>query len=49
MAARLHGSTLLSVESREHTAFGRGRACVDAAVVELLLSGVMPEPAPVCP
>lgn len=48
LAARLRGSTLLSVETREHTAFGRGRECVDQAVVALLLSGEALAPPPVC-
>ncbi|MEX2205778.1 MAG: alpha/beta hydrolase [Myxococcota bacterium] len=48
LAARLAGSTLLSVETREHTAFGRGRDCVDQAVVALLLSGEAPASPPVC-
>jgi pimeloyl-ACP methyl ester carboxylesterase len=49
LAARLQGATLLSVETREHTAFGRGRECVDAAVVATLSSGAAPAPQQACP
>ncbi len=49
LSAALRGSTLLGVDTREHTAYGRGRECVDQAVVALLLSGEAPATAPVCP
>ena len=49
LAEQLPLATLLSVDTQEHTAFARGRACVDGAVVSFLLSGKRPEPVPVCP
>ncbi len=49
LSGRLSMSTLLSVDTQEHTAFGRGRDCVDVAVVAALLSGTRPEAPPVCP
>jgi hypothetical protein len=49
MAALLRGSTLLAVDTREHTSFGADRPCVDDAVVALLVSGEPPAAAPVCP
>jgi pimeloyl-ACP methyl ester carboxylesterase len=49
LVQQLPMSTLLSVDTRQHTAYGRGRACVDAAVESVLLSGSAPVPAPECP
>jgi pimeloyl-ACP methyl ester carboxylesterase len=49
LAEQLPMATLFSVETQEHTAFGRGRACVDEVVVSVLLSGKRPVPMPVCP
>ncbi len=49
LSRALPGSTLISVETQAHTAFGRGIACVDGPVTRFLLSGVQPESTPVCP
>jgi pimeloyl-ACP methyl ester carboxylesterase len=43
MALRVHGSTLLTFDSTEHTAFGRGISrCIDDAVVAYLVAGTLP-------
>jgi len=49
LARLLPASTLLSVGTQDHTAYARGRACVDVAVESVFLSGSAPVPAPVCP
>jgi len=49
LAEQLPRATLFSVDTRGHTVFGRGRACVDQVVISVLLSGQPPEPTPVCP
>jgi pimeloyl-ACP methyl ester carboxylesterase len=43
MALRVQGSGLLTFDSTEHTAFGRGiSTCIDDAVVAYLVAGTMP-------
>jgi pimeloyl-ACP methyl ester carboxylesterase len=43
MALRVEGSSLLTFDSTEHTAFGRGiSACIDDAVVAYLTAGTLP-------
>ena len=43
MAARIQGADLLTFDSTEHTAFGRGiSSCVDDAVVGYLVAGTLP-------
>jgi hypothetical protein len=43
MVSRIAGSSLLTYESTEHTAYGTGRStCIDAAVDAYLLDGVIP-------
>ncbi len=49
LAEQLPRATLFSVDTQEHTAFARGRACVDQAVISFLVSGEPPEPLPDCP
>jgi len=49
MAALLRGSTLLRVDTREHTSFGADLPCVDDAVSALLVSGERPAIPPLCP
>jgi pimeloyl-ACP methyl ester carboxylesterase len=47
--ARIAGSTLLTVDSTEHTAYGSGRStCVDAAVDRYLVDGTVPAPGTHC-
>jgi pimeloyl-ACP methyl ester carboxylesterase len=49
LAARIQGSDLLTFESTEHTAFGRGiSTCIDDAVVAYLVDGTMPPPGTRC-
>jgi pimeloyl-ACP methyl ester carboxylesterase len=49
VAARIQGSDLLTFESTEHTAFGRGiSTCIDDAVVAYLVDGTMPPPGTRC-
>jgi pimeloyl-ACP methyl ester carboxylesterase len=48
-ATRIAGSTLLTVDSTEHTAYGSGRSgCVDDAVDRYLVDGTMPVPGTRC-
>jgi hypothetical protein len=43
MHTRIAGSTLLTFDSTEHTAYGTGRsACVDEAVDAYLVAGTVP-------
>ena len=45
MVTRIAGSQLLTFDSTEHTAFGRGiSACIDDTVGAYLTVGVMPAP-----
>ncbi|MET0275392.1 MAG: alpha/beta hydrolase, partial [Acidimicrobiia bacterium] len=45
MLTRVAGSTLLTFESTEHTAFGTARSdCIDAAVTRYLVDQTMPAP-----
>jgi pimeloyl-ACP methyl ester carboxylesterase len=49
MVARIAGSTLLTFDSTEHTAFGRGiSTCIDDTVVAYLFEGVVPGPGSRC-
>lgn len=48
LAARIQGSDLLTFESTEHTAFGRGNRCIDDAVVGYLVGGALPPPGTRC-
>ena len=49
LAARIQGSDLLTFESTEHTAFGRGiSTCIDDAVVAYLVDGALPPPGTRC-
>ncbi len=49
MAARIQGSDLLTFDSTEHTAFGRGiSACIDDAVVAYFVDGTLPPPGTHC-
>jgi pimeloyl-ACP methyl ester carboxylesterase len=49
MAARIQGSDLLTFDSTEHTAFGRGiSSCVDDAVVAYFVDGTLPPPGTHC-
>src|SRR5262249_18392240 len=49
MAARIQGSDLLTFESTEHTAYGRGiSTCIDDAVDAYLLDGTLPAPGTRC-
>jgi pimeloyl-ACP methyl ester carboxylesterase len=46
---RIQGSELLTFESTEHTAFGRGiSTCIDDAVVAYLVDGTVPPPGTRC-
>jgi TAP-like protein len=48
-AARIRGSDLLTFDSVEHTAFGRGiSTCIDDAVVAYLVDGTTPPPGTHC-
>ena len=49
LARALPGSLLISVDTRGHTAYGQGHACVDAPVLGFLVSAVQPMSTPVCP
>jgi pimeloyl-ACP methyl ester carboxylesterase len=49
LARELPGSKLISVETRSHTAYGRGITCVDGPVIGFLLSAVQPVSTPTCP
>ena len=49
MAEALKGSVLLTYEGDGHTAFLRGGACVDDAVVAYLIDLELPEPGTSCP
>jgi len=49
LARALAGSTLISVDTRGHTAYGQGHACVDAPVTAFLVSAVRPMSTPMCP
>jgi pimeloyl-ACP methyl ester carboxylesterase len=42
LASRFASATRVDVESREHTAFGRGDACVDAVVTDYLVAPAPP-------
>ena len=47
--ARIQGSDLLTFDSTEHTAFGRGiSTCIDDAVVAYLVDGTLPPPGTHC-
>jgi pimeloyl-ACP methyl ester carboxylesterase len=49
MAARVQGSDLLTFDSTEHTAFGRGiSTCIDDAVVAYFVDGTLPPPGTHC-
>jgi pimeloyl-ACP methyl ester carboxylesterase len=49
MVSRIAGSTLLTFDSTEHTAFGRGiSTCVDDAVSTYLVAGTLPAPGARC-
>ena len=49
LVARIQGSELLTFESTEHTAFGRGiSTCIDDAVVAYLVDGTLPPPGTRC-
>ena len=48
LAARIQGADLLTFESTEHTAFGRGNSCIDDAVVGYLVDGALPPPGTRC-
>jgi pimeloyl-ACP methyl ester carboxylesterase len=49
MVGRIAGSQLLTFDSTEHTAFGRGISnCIDDAVVAYLLDGTLPAPGTHC-
>jgi pimeloyl-ACP methyl ester carboxylesterase len=49
MGRRIAGSELLTFDSTEHTAFGRGiSTCIDDAVVTYLLDGTLPSPGTHC-
>jgi pimeloyl-ACP methyl ester carboxylesterase len=49
MNARVRGSTLLTYDSTEHTAYGSGRStCIDTTVDAYLVDGTMPAPGTHC-
>ena len=49
LAARIQGSTLLTFDSVEHTAFARGiSTCIDDAAIAYLVDGTMPPPGTRC-
>ena len=49
MAARIQGSDLLTFDSTEHTAFGRGiSTCIDDTVVAYFVDGTLPPPGTHC-
>jgi pimeloyl-ACP methyl ester carboxylesterase len=49
LVSRIQGSELLTFESTEHTAFGRGiSTCIDDAVVAYLVAGTLPPPGTRC-
>jgi hypothetical protein len=49
LTARIQGADLLTFDSTEHTAFGRGiSTCVDDAVDAYLVDGALPPPGTHC-
>ncbi|WP_214323508.1 alpha/beta hydrolase [Nonomuraea sediminis] len=42
LARWLKGTKLVTVDATQHTAYGRGNGCVDRAVGDYLLKGVVP-------
>ena len=49
LVTRIQGSTLLTFDSTEHTAFGSGRStCIDDAVDAYLVDGTLPPPGTHC-
>jgi hypothetical protein len=42
LTQRIEGSELLTFDSTEHTAFGRGVSCIDDAVITYLVDGTLP-------
>ncbi|UBU13303.1 alpha/beta hydrolase [Nonomuraea gerenzanensis] len=49
LAGRLESGVLLTYEGDGHTAYASGSRCVDEAVEEYLVAGVVPEDGAVCP
>jgi hypothetical protein len=49
LTTRIEGSDLLTFDSTEHTAFGRGiSTCIDDAVTAYLVDGTLPAPGAHC-
>jgi pimeloyl-ACP methyl ester carboxylesterase len=48
LTARIEGSDLLTYDSTEHTAFARGNACIDNAVVAYYVDGTLAPPGTHC-